>query len=141
MRKKLFFVLIAALSAVLTSCSAFDSEPIEPKIVGTTFLQEEKGLIFAEFDSVRYTPTIIYTGQKVGRDGIEGTVKPVVGIQVTAFTSNIHQEPVFFVGKVTVEQIEKYYHKNFAFVTVILIIVIGLILMCIIHGIATRKSA
>ena len=64
--KKLVFMLIVALSAILTSCS---SEPIKPKIIGTTFLQEEKGLIFAEIDSVRYAPTIIYTGEKVGRDG------------------------------------------------------------------------
>ena len=135
--KKLVFMLIAALSVALTGCSTFDSEPIEPKIIGTTFLQEDKGLIFAEFDSVRYAPTIIYTGEKIGR--IEGEVKPISGMQVTAFTSNIHQEPVFFAGKVTVEQIEKYYHKNFAFVIVALIIAIGSILICI-YGIATRQT-
>lgn len=137
--KKLVFMLIAALSVALTGCSAFDSDPVEPKIIGTTFLQEDKGMIFADFDSVRYAPTIIYTGEKVGRGGIEGKVKPIAGMQITAFTSNIHQEPVFFVGKVTVEQIEKYYHKNFALAIVALIIAIGSILICI-YGIATRQT-
>jgi len=126
--KKLVFALIAALSVALTSCSWFDSYPIKPKIIGTTFLQEEKGLVFAEFDSVRYAPTIVYTSEKVSRDDMDGKVKPIVGMQVTVFTSDIHQEPVFFAGQVTVEQIEKYYHKNFSYV---IGLVIFIILFCI----------
>lgn len=130
--KKLVFVLIAALSAALTSCSVFDSKPIEAKIIGTTSLQEEKGLIFAEFDdSVRYAPVIIYTGEKVGRNDIEAMVKPVVGMQVTAFTSNIHQEPVFFAGKVTAAEIESYYQHNFLADNVG-IIVFGVVLVLLI---------
>lgn len=140
MRKKLVFVLIAALSAALTACSAFESNPIEPEIIGTTFLQEEKGLIFAEFDSVRYAPTIIYIGEKVGREGLEAKIKPIVGMQVTVFTSNIHQEPVFFAGQVTVAQIEKYYHGNFTFMIVFLSIIIGLILMCVLVTAAGKKQ-
>jgi len=126
--KKLVLMLIAALSVALTGCSAFDSEPIEPKIIGTTFLQEEKGLIFAEFDSVRYAPTIVYTGEKVGRDGMDGKVKPVAGMQVTAFTSSIHPEPVFFVGQATVKQIEKYYQHSRVDE---IVVVIFFILFCI----------
>ncbi len=138
--KKLLFVLIAVLSVALAGCSAFDSNPVEPKIIGTTFLQEEKGLIFAEFDSVRYVPTIVYTGEKVGRDGIETTIKPIIGMQVTAFTSNIDKEPVFFAGQVTVEQIEQFYHKNFSLLVFVLIIIIGLILMCVVLGIAEKQN-
>jgi len=138
--KKLIFMLIAALSVALTGCSAFDSDPIEPNIIGTTFLQEEKGLIFAEFDSVRYAPTIIYTGEKVGRDGIETTVKPIVGMQVTVFTSNIHQEPVFFAGQSTVEQIEKYYHRNLTLVIIFLAIIICFLSIIVIHGIAKKQT-
>ena len=136
--KKLVFVLIATLSVALTSCSWFDSDPIEPKIIGTTFLQEEKGLIFAEFDSVRYAPTIIYIGKKVGRDGIESKVKPIAGMQVTAFTSNIHQDPVFFAGQLTVEQIEKYYHRNFTALIVLSIIAIALLLICILVPVVSK---
>ena len=130
--KKLVFVLVAALSAALTSCSVFDSKPIEAKIIGTTSLQEEKGLIFAEFDdSVRYAPAIIYTGEKVGRNDIEPTVEPVVGMQVTAFTSNIHQKPIFFAGKATVAEIEKYYQRNFLADNVE-IIVVGVVFLILI---------
>ena len=137
--KKLIFILIAT-GAILTGCSSFYSAPVEPKIIGTTSLQEEKGLIFAEFDSVRYAPTIIYTGEKIGRDGLEGTVKPIVGMQVTAFTSKIHSEPVFFAGQATVDQIEKYYHRNYSFLIVVSIIIIGLILMCVLRGMTTRQT-
>ncbi|MBQ8482621.1 MAG: hypothetical protein IJ532_08865 [Alphaproteobacteria bacterium] len=140
--KKLVFMLIAALSVALTGCSAFESKPIEPKIIGTTFLQEDKGLIFAEFDSVRYAPTIIYTGEKAGRDAVEMKVKPFVGMQVTVFTSNIHQEPVFFVGKATVKQIEKYYEVNYIFS----IIIVGTLLMVVLsmfvlYKIVEREAA
>ncbi len=143
--KKLVFALIAALSVALTGCSSFESDPIEPNIIGTTFLQEEKGLIFAEFDSVRYAPTIIYIGKKVGRDGIEAKIEPIAGMQVTAFTSNMHQKPVFFAGQVTADQIEKYYHRDFTALIILAIIIIGLMLMCIIipavNGKRTAKVA
>lgn len=122
--KKLVFALIAALSVALTGCSAFESEPIEPQIIGTTFLQEEKGLIFAEFDSVRYAPTVIYTGERI-------EIKPIVGMQVTAFTSNIHQAPVFFAGQATVEQIKEYYQYRLEGGHVIIIAVICFILFVI----------
>lgn len=138
--KKLVFLLIAVLGAALTSCSKFDSDPIEPKIIGTTFLQEEKGLIFAEFDSVRYAPTIIYTGEKIGRDGLDGTVKPIVGMQVTVFTSNTHKEPVFFAGKATVEQIEQYYHRNLTFVIIIATIIVCFLFIIVIHAIANKQT-
>lgn len=139
--KKLVFVLIAALSAALTSCSVFDSKPIEAKIIGTTSLQEEKGLIFAEFDdSVRYAPVIIYTGEKVGRNDIEPIVEPVVGMQVTAFTSNIHQEPVFFAGKVTAAEIERYYQHNFLSDNVE-IIVVGMIFLMLIISISMPSGS
>lgn len=137
--KKLVFVLIAALSVALTGCSYFESDPIEPKIIGTTFLQEEKGLIFAEFDSVRYAPTVIYVGKKVGRDAIDARIEPIVGMQVTAFTSNIHQKPVFFAGQVTVEQVENYYHKDFTALVILSSICIGLLLLCIIITAVSNK--
>ena len=55
--KKLVFALIAALSVALTGCSAFDSEPIEPKIIGTDNLQYEakSGTWFVVVDSTQYT--------------------------------------------------------------------------------------
>lgn len=138
--KKLVFVLIAALSVALTGCSVFDSKPIEAKIIGTTSLQEEKGLIFAEFDSVRYAPTIIYTGEKVGQDDIEATVEPIVGMQVTLFTSNIHPEPVFFAGKVTAAEIERYYQHNFLSDNVE-IIVVGMIFLMLIISISMPSGS
>ncbi|MBO6281987.1 MAG: hypothetical protein J6N49_05615 [Alphaproteobacteria bacterium] len=138
--KKSVFVLIAALSIALTGCTTFDSDPIEPKIIGTTFLQEEKGLIFAEFDSVRYAPTIIYTGEKIGRDGIDGTIKPIAGMQVTVFTSNIHKEPVFFAGRTTVEQIEKYYQRNLTFVIILVAVIVCFLFITVIQAITSKQT-
>ncbi len=111
---------------ILIGC---ESAPIEPKIIGTTFLQEEKGLIFADFDTMRYVPTIIYTGEKLTREDL----KPVAGLQVTCFISNIHKDPVFFVGKVTTEQIEAYYHQNWTALLIFGIVILLVIIFCIIY--------
>ena len=106
MKKFIIFLIVTMTFFILIGCKR---ATINPKIIGTTFLQEEKGLIFADFDSVRYAPTIIYTA---GQYGIEATLKPTTGMQVTVFTDNIHKEPVFFIGKVTTQQIENYYTEK-----------------------------
>ena len=115
---------------ILIGC---ESAPIEPKIIGTTSLKQEKGIIFAEFDTMRYVPTIIYTGEKLTREDQENKIKPVAGLQVTCFISNIHKDPVFFVGKVTTEQIEAYYHQNWTALLIFGIVILLVIIFCIIY--------
>ncbi|MBR1605692.1 MAG: hypothetical protein IJ660_06270 [Alphaproteobacteria bacterium] len=138
MKKIIIYLLAAVFILLLTGCK---SDPIKPQIIGTAYLQEEKGIIFAEFDSVRYVPQIVYTGEKPEYEGIERSVLPIVGLQVTCFTCRRHSEPVFFSGKVTTEQLEKYYRPNYTnifikvFVTIMLlfimlfIIIVGVIIV------------
>lgn len=139
--KKNIIILIAVLAVpVLIGCK---NDPIEPKIIGTTFLQEEKGVIFAEFDSVRYVPTKVYTREKIGKvPSIENLIRPINGMQVTCFTSKIHKEPTFFAGQATVAEIEDYFYQvSTPTILIILGLVIGILIFAmIIHAITSKEE-
>ena len=131
--KKFIIFLSFFLPLGFLSC---ETRPIKPEIIGTTTLQEEKGIIYAEIDSVRYVPTIIFTGKKVGKDSTDEQIPPTVGLQVTCFTSKELPDTTFFKGTLTEEQIEKYYYKN---VTGIAMFVILFITFCVLIGIIKKE--
>ena len=129
--KKLVFALIAALSVALTSCSAFDSEPIEPNIIGTGNLQYEakSGTWFVVVDSTQYTvATVTILDNNPHSYGKTQNVEPVEGMLVTVFTSPRKTGVQAVAGKQSVEQIEELYHTNetgviiFAFLFVVCLI-------------------
>lgn len=128
MSKSIVYTLVTIVTLCLVGCS---SDPINPKIIGTTFLQQSEDRIYAEFDSVRYAPTRIYTGERVGRDGIDGSIKPVLGMQVTCFTSDIHKEPTYFAGEVTSTEIEEYFQRSYNGVFVFLGILLCIFVMAL----------
>ncbi len=132
--KKLVFMLIAALSVALTGCSAFDSEPIEPKIIGTGNLQYEakSGTWFVVVDSTQYTvATVTILDRNPRSYGKTQNVEPVEGMLVTVFTSPRKTGVQAVTGKQSVEQIEELYHTN----STTGVILLGLLLLCVL-GIA-----
>ena len=132
--KKLVFMLIAALSVALTGCSAFDSEPIEPRIIGTGNLQYEakSGTWFVVVDSSQYTVTTVTVPNYIPRSyGKTQNVEPVEGMLVTIFTSPRKTGVQAVTGKQSVEQIEELYHTN----STTSVILFALLLFCIL-GIA-----
>ena len=133
MRKKLVFALIAALSVALTGCSAFDSDPIEPKIIGTGNLQyeEKSGTWFVVINSSQYTVTTVTVPNNIPRSyGKTQNVEPVEGMLVTIFTSPRKTGVQAVTGKQSVKQIEELYHTNETGV-----VLLGLLLLCVL-GIA-----
>ena len=113
--KKLVFMLLAALSVALTGCSAFDSEPIEPKIIGTGNLQYEakSGTWFVVVDSTQYTVTKVTIPEHDPHSfGKIQNVDPVEGMLVTVFTSPRKTGVQAVAGKQSVEQIEELYRTN-----------------------------
>ena len=141
--KKLVFALIAALSVALTGCSAFDSEPIEPKIIGTGNLQYEtkSGTWFVVVDSTQYTVANVTILDNNPRSyGKTQNVEPVEGMLVTIFTSPRKTGVQAVTGKQSIEQIEELYHTN----STTGVILLGLLLLCVL-GIAilprTKKSS
>lgn len=132
--KKLVFALIAALSVALTGCSAFDSEPIEPKIIGTGNLQYEtkSGTWFVVVDSTQYTVANVTILDNNPRSyGKTQNVEPVEGMLVTVFTSPRKTGVQAVTGKQSVEQIEELYHTN----STTGVVLLGLLLLCVL-GIA-----
>lgn len=133
--KKLVFALIAALSVALTGCSAFESEPIEPNIIGTGNLQYEakSGTWFVVVDSTQYTvATVTILDRNPRSYGKTQNVEPVEGMLVTVFTSPRKTGVQAVTGKQSAEQIEELYHTN----STVGIILLGLLLLCVL-GIAS----
>ena len=136
--KKLVFALIAALSVALTGCSAFESEPIEPKIIGTGNLQYEakSGTWFVVIDSTQYTvATVTILDRNPRSYGKTQNVEPVEGMLVTVFTSPRMTGIQVVTGRQSVEQIEELYHTNDTGALVFF----GLLSLCII-GIAYQSG-
>ena len=132
--KKLVFALIAALSVALTSCSAFESDPIEPKIIGTGNLQYEakSGTWFVVIDSTQYTvATVTILDNNPHSYGKTQNVEPVEGMLVTVFTSPRMNGIQAVSGRQSIEQIEELYHTD----ETVVVVVFGLLLLCVL-GIA-----
>ena len=141
--KKLVFALIAALSVALTGCSAFESEPIEPNIIGTGNLQYEakSGTWFVVIDSTQYTvATVTLLDNNPHSYGKTQNVEPVEGMLVTVFTSPRMNGIQAVTGRQSIEQIEELYHTD----ETVVVAVFGLLLLCVL-GIAilprTKKSS
>lgn len=131
--KKLVFALIAALSVALTGCSAFESEPIEPKIIGTGNMQYEakSGTWFVVVDSTQYTvATVTILDNNPHSYGKTQNVEPVEGMLITVFTSPRMNGIQAVTGRQSIEQIEELYHTDETTV-----VVFGLLLLCVL-GIA-----
>ena len=132
--KKLFFMLIIMLSMILTSCSWFDSNPIEPNIIGSGNLQYEmkSGTWFVVVDSTQYTvATVTILDNNPHSYGKTQDVEPVDGMLVTVFTSPRMTGVQAVAGNQSVEQIEELYHRN----STSGVILLGLLLLCVL-GIA-----
>lgn len=132
--KKLVFALIAALSVALTGCSAFESEPIEPNIIGTGNLQYEakSGTWFVVIDSTQYTvATVTILDNNPHSYGKTQDVEPVEGMLVTVFTSPRMNGIQAVTGRQSVEQIEELYYTD----ETVVVVVFGLLLLCVL-GIA-----
>ena len=135
--EKLVFALIAALSVALTGCSAFDSEPIEPNIIGTGNLQYEakSGTWFVVVDSTQYTvTTVTILDNNPHTYGKTQNIEPVEGMLVTIFTSPRETGVQAVTGKQSAEQIEDLYHTN----STIGVILLVLMLLCVL-GIALPR--
>ncbi len=138
--KKLVFMLMAALSVALTSCSWLDSKPIEPDIIGTGNVQYDavEGIWFTEIDSIRYIVTrvtIPNTNQRLA--GPIQEIAPVEGMYVTLFTSPRMKGTQAVAGRQSMWQIEDIYYVNYSIGMIAILIPL---LICLIGFIFCYKS-
>ena len=113
--KKSVFMLIAILCMTLTSCSWFESEPTNPKVIGIGNLQYDAvhNFYYAEFDSVRYSiVSVTIPSKKVQTYYTLRDMPPVIGSKVTVFTSNLRMGTQAVIGELSAEQIENLFKKT-----------------------------
>ncbi len=122
MKKFLIFLLCVVLALLFVGCSAFDSAPINPKILGVEYIQQERGLIFVEIDSMRYPVTSVFTGETYPRVGGFETIEPVDGMLVTVanFGGREYVGVQFMQGEWNEAQIEDVFRRNYTFGVVLL---------------------
>ena len=131
MKKFVLFLLIATLGVALTSCSWFDSAPVNPKIIGVGNLEfsEDANSNFVVIDSVYYMidnlkyPRDVKIGYTGSREG-----PSVVGKQVTVFTFSRKPGVQALIGNLSVEQIENLYRENRTIPMIALILMLSFLI-------------
>lgn len=137
--KKLALLFCVLLSMTLTSCSFFDSKPINPQIIGSGNLQYDSGngLWSVVIDSVRYSvATVTMKDGNSLSPKVTREITPVDNMYVTIFTSEQLTGLQAVGGKQSAEQIEALYHTN----STVVIILFGLMGLCIILLIVPSKQ-
>lgn len=120
-------LLAICILATFASCSWFDSKPIQPKIVGTTYLHYNAYAdgYYATIDSVEYR--VIYIFPKM--------IDPIDGMKVTVFETR-DSELHTCAGEKSEEEIEELYICNNIFIILVclggFIVILGMILIVII---------
>ena len=116
--KILVFMLIAMLSMTLTSCEFFDSEPVNPRIIGVGNLQyNAKSLTWhVVVDSTTYTiAKVTIPDNSLRTYDVTQDIDPVEQMLVTLFTANQFTGVQAVAGRKNIEQIEEMYHTNSTF--------------------------
>lgn len=125
MKKIIYFLVLVIANICLTSCSWFDDKT-NVTVLGITHIKEEKGLLFVEFDSLRYVPTVVWTG-KTNRDGHE-SMSPISGMEVTCYKSDKHAGIQYIAGKWEKEDIEGFHKKNYTVLVIFLSLLVAFLL-------------
>lgn len=128
MKKFILFITLILACFSFTSCDWFDI-PANAKKIGTGHIKSDKGTLFVEIDSVKYTPTSVYTGN-ITR-GVRSTIEPVIGMQVTVFYVYEEDYPNFIAGDKTEEDLEGHFSENRTFRIIFgALILAGAIICC-----------
>ncbi len=127
---KKFLILFSLVSAIFSfaSCSCFDI-PANAKKIGTGYVKSDKGELFVEIDSVKYTPVSVYTGS-ITR-GVRNKMEPVIGMQVTVFYVYERNTPAFIVGDLTEEVLEGHFSENRSFRVIFGALVLAGMIICL----------
>lgn len=148
MKRFLMILICLFLALLLCGCSWFESAPLGPKILGVTNIAEDRGLMYAEIDSMRYPVTQVFTGETHPRVGGNIVTAPVAGMQVTVAemtgSNNDHQGIMFMLGEWNESQIEEAFHRNYTFMVIalsaIMLCVLGMIIACFVEDERQRRK-
>lgn len=106
--KKIIMFMLLAIS--LAGCSCFDSDP-KITIIGYGQIQNDRGLLFVEIDSMRYAVNRVHTGEHT-RDG-EISINATDGAYVTCFKRDDALKPEFVLGHLSLKEVQTLCHRNY----------------------------
>ena len=127
-----------ALAVISAGYHWFDSEPVEPEILGTGYLHEhDNGMFTVQIASGMYFVSDVYFS--VSEDVLPSRCKPIDGALVTVanFTNAECYEGQginFFLGRWNEEQIEKAFYTNGFMGAVMLLFLIFFASYCFFRG-------
>ncbi|MBO7556172.1 MAG: hypothetical protein J6T72_02100 [Alphaproteobacteria bacterium] len=136
---KKVIILVAVLATIFSSCSRFDSKPVEPHIIGVSNLQYDakSGLYYCVIDSMQYTVSEVTIPDESPRTYSKTQpMAAVEGMKVTIFTTPHHNGVQAVVGEQSEEQIEEMYKENHTFYIVFL----GLMIIWVIIFIVPKTN-
>jgi hypothetical protein len=115
---KRLIILVAVLATFFSGCSWFDSKPVEPHIIGVSYLQYDakSGLHYCVVDSMQYTVSqVTIPDEKMRSHSRSQEMAAVEGMKVTIFTTPQHTGVQAVAGEQTEAQIEEMYRENHTF--------------------------
>ena len=132
MKKFINYFAICLLALCMASCSWFDSEPIEPDIIGVGHIKfnSQSNLYVVELDTVSYiVDKVVERDRNIRSVDKTQNLPPVDGMEVTVFRDkNGHIVCVY--GRKDEAQIEELYHTNStAFFVIVVFAFVGMIII------------
>ena len=109
---------MAVIAVLFSSCSWFDSKPINPKIIGVSYLQYDakSGNHYCVVDSTRYIVSEVTIPDKSSRSSsAPQQMAAVEGMKITIFTTQYRSGVQAVAGEQTEAQIEEIYKENYTF--------------------------
>ena len=128
--KNVILLFIVALSVALTGCSVFDTEPVNPKIIGTANVMQKGSVFYVDVNSTNYGVVEVYVGEIDERSGKQKKMEPVEGMVVTVFECQNRNSPIgkkgiyFMLGDRDEAQIEDVFHGNYTIPALLAIFVL-----------------
>jgi hypothetical protein len=143
MKKLVLFMLIATLGVALTSCSCFDSQPVNPQIIGYGYLQydAEKDLHYVTIDSVSFIiDEVTIPDSNTRTASVTQDIDAVDGMAVTIFTYSRSEDIKAVAGNQTVEEIEDLYRENYSFTVFFMVLVMVWFVMAFYYELKPNKK-
>lgn len=130
MKKVKLLFLIMVVMTTFASCSWFDSDPIEPKIIGTDYLHcdDGNGICYVTIDSINYPVSSVVIPDENPRTVLDSRQLNTVGeMQVTIFKCKKFDGIQAVAGKQSEADIEDLYYEN----STLFFVLMGILFICI----------
>lgn len=143
MKNKILLLLTSLVTLLMSGCSWFDSDPIEPEIIGIGHvkLNPQNNLYVVELDSISYIVDKVVELDRSPRSVSKTQeLPPVDGMEVTVFKDK-NDHVIYVYGRRNEAQIEELYHTNSTLVFVFAFVVLIFFVLCFAQAVRSDIKA